>query len=251
VFVITDQPDFGRNGWSAGWHGNSRLATVNAELPTSPFKGIPGGRAKRATMALALAWAFMTAGRLQAGSVLYGATWMSDSYCGFDVIFSGTGPGWSGSLVSPSGLWQLDSDNVVEYPVGLKGQQGIFIANWGVATYLGSLPANFPAPDSSPNAPFNAASLFTCGNYQDFSGTPLSAGYLGEQGWSGTACITITSMPDMADVSTWSWRAEYEASGPTLAPEPKTISILYLAAAGGFFRTLFKRRKPAGQDFHG
>ena len=191
---------------------------------------------------MALVWMFMVLGKLQADPALNWFKWVSDSGSSFDVVFSGTGPCWSGALTSPSGLWRLDSANAVEYPAGLKGQPRIFIANWGIATYLGSLPASFPPPDCSAPFLFNTASLATGGNYQDFVGNPLTAGYLGEHGWSGTSSITITSMPDLDDITTWTWRAEYDASGPCLAPEPKTISILSLAAIGGFACGCFKRR---------
>ena len=76
--------------------------------------------------------------------------WISDSYSAFDVILGGSGPGWTGTITSPSGLWQLSSENVIEYPYALfpGGPVWVHIQNFGLATFLGQLPPQLPPPGS-------------------------------------------------------------------------------------------------------
>src|SRR5580692_7994044 len=143
----------------------------------------------------ALAVVCLAAGKLQADPSV---DWVSDTYNSFDVILTGTGAGWSGTVTSPSGLWQLQSGNVIgsEAP----GSSLAFVDNVGDATFLGQLPSQLPAPNPSATIPFNAASIGTYGGYMDYfnPGGPINdrnsliCGYLNDlseygsyQDWSG------------------------------------------------------------------
>ena len=157
--------------------------------------------------------------------------WNTDSYSAFDVTISGTGS-WQGTITSPSGLWQLNALNTFAYSTGDPGNP-VNIANYGIMTFLGQIPSSI---DPNP-LPFDNQ-LKTQG-YSDF--LPLSAvvqdnnnwgdgfTFLSGLGWGGQVPITVTSMPDVADASTWDWISEYSASGPSLAlepaPEPGAASV--------------------------
>jgi hypothetical protein len=188
----------------------------------------------------------MAAYKLQAGP---SADWISDSCGSFNVVLSGTGPGWSGTITSPSGLWQLSSANLIYYPVSEQNSSKVSLENVGAATFLGSLLPQFPKPDPTAFPPFNAASIGTYGGYQDYFNpsapisdeNPLVYGYLSGLGWGGTSTISITSMPNVNDTSSWAWTACYSACGENLeAPEPNTISFGVLAA---IFWTAFRFRQ--------
>jgi hypothetical protein len=179
--------------------------------------------------------------------------WIADSSSSFNVILTGTGPGWSGTITSPSGLWRLTSANIVDYPAPNQSSPLVLIENSGVATFLGSLSPQFALPDPSALIPFNAASIATFGGYQDYfnpmapirDGNPLVDGYLAGLGWGGTSSISVTSMDTVINASCWAWMASYSASGESLeAPEPKAISIGMLAAIFGMAFWFCKSLKP-------
>jgi len=176
--------------------------------------------------------------------------WVSDSFNSFDVILSGTGPGWTGTVTSPSGLWELTSGNIIQYPSIVSGS--VMIDNYGYATFLGQLPSDYPAPNQ-----FNSSvSIGTFGGYNQFfdpagsitDGNPLDYGYLINANWWGDSTISVTSMPTLSDMSTWEWAAEYKASGGNLevvpVPEPTTISLSALAAILGIASRFRKNRYP-------
>ncbi len=190
--------------------------------------------------------------------------WVSDSYSSFDVVLSGTGLGWSGTVTSPSGLWQLQSYNVLD----LQGAGGpsplVYVDNLGAATFEGQLPSEFPAPDLSADPPYNAATIATFGGYWDAFNpvapindkNSLICGYLNEYGgWSGLSTISITSMPNSCDPSTWTWVAQYYACGDGLAaPEPNTLTLCGLGVLIGLVRAVqIQRSKSPGlaQDGRG
>lgn len=75
--------------------------------------------------------------------------WVSDTYSSFDVILSGTGPAWSGTIFSPSGLWQLDMHNAFGLYSTSLPQFIVNVDNYGNATFLGQLPPQDPAPSQS------------------------------------------------------------------------------------------------------
>lgn len=193
---------------------------------------------------------------------LTSANWISDGYNSFDVILGGTGLGWSGDITSPSGLWDLNSQNTVEYPGSQTGI--VYIQNSGVATFLGQLPSQYTPIVSGQNwgGPTGVA-IGTFGNYGPDGyaiggpindGAGLTVGYLANLGsniypgidnpltWSGLGTISVTSIPNVNDVSTWTWSAEWKASGGSLAvPEPSVVSVSVLATALGM---AFRFRNP-------
>jgi hypothetical protein len=199
----------------------------------------------------------LTVCRLQAAGP--SIDWVSDSYSSFDVVLSGTGPGWSGTVTSPSGLWQLLSANIINLTCPTPTSSLVFVDNVGNATFLGQLPAQFAAPDPSSIAPFNTASIGTYGGYTDYfsPAVPISDendlvyGYLHDlsndgpyQDWSGMSTMTIISMPNPNDISTWTWMATYAAYGQNLeAPEPTTLSMTALAAVLSFSSMFCKSSK--------
>jgi PEP-CTERM motif len=182
--------------------------------------------------------------------------WVSDSYNSFDVIISGTGLGWSGSITSPSGLWQLQSDNMIDFESANGSQPSslVFVDNVGTATFEGQLPPQFPVPDPSTFAPFNAATIGTYGGYEDAfkpvapidDKNGLTYGFLNEYGgWSGMSTISITTMPNEYNPSTWRWVVQYSACGDNLdAPEPGTLSLFGLGVLIGVVRMVQRIRSP-------
>jgi len=169
--------------------------------------------------------------------------WISDSFSSFDFILTGTGPGWSGTISSPSGLWQYYTGNIIQYPSSVSGE--VLIDNYISANFLGQLPSEFLPP-----APYDTTSIGTFGTYNDYfypelpinDGSSLTYGYLCTlsaygpfQDWGGESTISVTSIPDPNNVSTWTWTAEYKASGENLegVPEPAILSIGALAATLG------------------
>jgi hypothetical protein len=177
--------------------------------------------------------------------------WISDSYSSFDFILTDTGPGWSGTILSPSGLWQYYTGNIIQYPSTVSGR--VLIDNYLTGTLLDQLPSQF-----LPAAPYDTTSIGTFGTYNDFyypiapinDGSPLTYGYLCSisqvgpyQDWSGTSTISVTSIPNPNDISTWTWTAEYKASGEYLEdiPEPTIRSIVALAATLGIASIIRKK----------
>jgi len=176
--------------------------------------------------------------------------WTTDSYSAFDVLISGTGS-WQGTITSPSGLWQLSAQNTFDYNTYYPTQP-IWIGNYGTMTFLGQLPSSI---DSNP-APFDNRLMTQL--YSDphsfldsHENNNWDEGYtfLSGIGWSGSVPVTVTSFPVVTDPSTWTWTAEYQATGPSLAPtptpvpEPGTValvltSLLILAA-----RTMRRQRR--------
>jgi hypothetical protein len=215
-----------------------------------PCDSWPKLKIKKMKIACVLLGALMATCKLQAGPSV---DWISDSSSSFDVVLTGTGPGWSGTVTSPSGLWQLSSADIIDYPASGQNSSEVFIDNSGVATYLGALSPQFPAPDPAAFAPFNTVSIGTYGGYQDYfnplapinDGNSLIYGYLAGLDWSGMSTITVTSMPSLNSTSGWDWSANYSACGGSLAaPEPSPISLAALAGViiiASSFREKLKR----------
>ncbi len=203
----------------------------------------------------------MIVGRLQADPFV---DWVSDSFSSFDVILTGTGPGWTGTITSSSGLWQFHSANNIQYPFLSSNPElpPVMLGNSGYMTFLGPLPSQFTSPD--PLSIFSTASIGTAGGFMQFFdplapinvGSPINYGYLAElsfygsyQNWVGSSTFSVTSIPDVNDVSTWTWQAEYQASGQSLqvvtpVPEPNTTALVALAALLGIAFKFCKSRKP-------
>jgi hypothetical protein len=196
----------------------------------------------------------MLVGKLQADPSV---DWISDSLGSFDVLLTGNGLGWSGTLTSPSGLWSLSSDNLIEYPFIIDPDAPtplVSVENVGEATFLGQLSSQYVPPNPSDFPLYDTASIGSYGGYSDYfsptapinDGNNFSSGYLSEYGWSGSSTISITSIPNINDVSTWTWTAQYTASGPGLivpvsAPEPTTIAVFSFFLSVAFI--FLKRQK--------
>jgi hypothetical protein len=139
------------------------------------------------------------------------------------------------------------------------------ISNTGGAAFLGQLPSQYPPPwPIDTNGIWSGACIATGSGYADiFPGVApindandLDFGYLcwhGNSGlypyldWNGLSTVSITSIPDPNDISTWTWTEEYYASGTSLGvtdvPEPTAISIAALAAILGITSIFCKSRK--------
>jgi hypothetical protein len=199
---------------------------------------------------LAFVGVLLTVFRIQAAAP--SVRWIYDSYTSFDVVLTGTGPGWSGTITSPSGLWQLQTANLIGFTSPNPVSSLAFVENVGDVTFLGQLPSQFPGPEPSGLSPFNTTSLATFGGYMDYftPGAPVTDensliyGFLHDLsedgpylGWSGMSTIAITSMPNPYNTSTWTWTANYSAFGANLeVPEPCTLSLAAMAAVGVMVR---------------
>ena len=157
----------------------------------------------------------------------------------------------------------MHSGNIIQY--SLSSDNSIILDNYGSATFLGTLSYGLPTPD--PSSLTSSLSLSTEGGYmQPFNPAgavsalnPMNYGFLTElsfygsyQNWNGSSSLSITSLPDLNDTSTWTWQAEYKASGQNLGlapvPEPQTVSIGVLALVLGILWVrLRNRQKPARQ----
>jgi hypothetical protein len=183
-------------------------------------------------------------------------TWIADSPGSFDVVLSGTGPGWSGAIYSPSGLWRLWTENTVAQYQIFPGRSDplVGVATSAAAVYLGQLPPWYPTPPPFyPDAPIpimaGGADLTSPSSYFDMfepvapiiDGNALDVGYLCGYSnilpepfldWYGLCHITVSSIPDWYDPSTWVWSSEFHASG-TPIPEPSVLplgALVWLAA---------------------
>jgi hypothetical protein len=169
--------------------------------------------------------------------------WVTDSYSDWDVKLSGTGTqftpenvGWSGNIVSPSGLWLFHTENNCGYPSAMPGY--VSMHNHAIIQFLGEIPASFqPYPDPQSYL-FPGQALYSR-SYLDFflpvvpigDANLMRDGLLNDLGWRGYGTFTITSIPDVNDTSTWTWEAEYSGNGPSLAPipEPSTVGLVGLS----------------------
>jgi hypothetical protein len=196
--------------------------------------------------------------------------WISDSYGSVDVIISGTGLDgtiYYGSsflneslATSPSGLWLVSASVGFAYPTSFKDVNGnamLDLSNAGGLAFLGQLPAQYPVtPLNGFNGQYGSgASLWNGSGYLDAFApvAPVNDGNLLETqnsqfplpGWTGNSTVSITSIPNLNDLSTWTWTEELYASGPGLGviPEPSTVSLGALAAILGLAGKLYSRRE--------
>lgn len=207
--------------------------------------------------------------------------WISDTYNSFDVVLSGTGlagtDNWS-TITSPSGLWQLTSFNCIEYPSSSiyggqsppGGPYDVFMDNIATATFLGELPAQYDPPPPNyytygggiSSSSLSVAGLPNPGLYAPalplLNEDNFNYGYLAfiwdfgpnpsqniNNGWSGEGILTVTTIPDLNDTSTWTWTSEWYASGPSLqaVPEPSAISVGTMFTLMLAFSTTSKKAK--------
>jgi hypothetical protein len=165
--------------------------------------------------------------------------WTADSLSAYDVIISGSGlasdqtfgtaAGFTGTITSPSGLWQLVSQNYCWNSGPSGGSNGftpdqdvLQISQEGYVNFLGQL------------ADSGSFMCETPGGYTDLfpPNAPLSDGDMLFGDFSGATHFTISSLPDLNAPSTWTWTIEYQASGPTLdvVPEPGTVCLVLFGA---------------------
>jgi hypothetical protein len=176
--------------------------------------------------------------------------WTADSPSAFDVTISGSGfsfpadgevaAGFIGTITSPSGLWQLDMSDYCFYDVNRSPFPDLPIRTslWGDMFFIGNADPDY----------FNC---FTPDRLRDWKPAiaPVGDGdimfAIGPAGWAGVSSITLTSLPDLNDPSTWTWMAEYNASGPALdvVPEPETVCLILFSAG------IFVLRKFTGENY--
>jgi hypothetical protein len=161
--------------------------------------------------------------------------WNADSYSSFDVTITGTGLNSEGTITSPSGLWQLYFQIYGAYLPNYIPERPIDIGNAGQITFLGQIPPTLD-PNPAPND-----NIMQAIPYNDFfaPSVPIQDGtswvhggfILDPLGWQGWNPIVIISLPQLDDPTTWTWTAEYAATGPGLAPapEPGTASLALVA----------------------
>jgi hypothetical protein len=183
---------------------------------------------------------FMVCNLAQAATVV---VWTLDTPSGFDVTLSGTGlptatPGRfyfgdNGPFVSPSGLWRLAAGDQAIWPSPTGGSQWEFNGG-GRVTFI-------------PDFGFGPGKSLDFLTYSDFfpnvmpvqDGNTAGAGELHDIfGWTAGEHIEITSEPNPADPTTWTWINHYGGSGRTLlalaVPESGIIPMLLLAVLGIF-----------------
>jgi hypothetical protein len=179
--------------------------------------------------------------------------WLEDSYTAFDVIFSGTGlesPNNSASSISPSGLWEVHSCSWGGYNTR-PGDPYIDIGNNATVRFLKPLP--YPVKYESRNqwfalmsAPYDtwwpASAPIRDGNAWEYGYLLFGYGWHAKPGIAAGP-FTITSLPVVEDHSTWTWTAEYGATGPSLQiPEPNKLA---LAGVGAVALLAFRKRNCA------
>ena len=149
--------------------------------------------------------------------------WNEDSYSAFDVTISGTGLNWDGTITSPSGLWNLDSENRARYVPDVYPDGPIEMSTAGQLTFLGQIPPNLRGDVTMSTPHYNDSFPLS---------VPLRSGVTwagltfdgNQQYWRGVNSLVITSIPTLDDTSTWTWAAEYTASGSSLKPVPESGS---------------------------
>ena len=158
----------------------------------------------------ALILALALAGTPRSQAVTY--TWNTDTSTAFDVVITGTGP-WIDTLNSPNGLWSVGAHAGFAADNPMPGECSISDGG-GKTTFLGTINGIYHPyeylegyDDFFPEiAPVHDGDSFELGNSPRLP-------------WQGSAPITITSMPNPHDASTWTWTEEI--SGQVLAvPEP-------------------------------
>jgi hypothetical protein len=141
--------------------------------------------------------------------------WHGDSGGAFSVSISGTGLNWTGSVTSSSGLWQLDTTNRCAYKPDVSSSAPFEMSLSGKLTFLGERPANLISND------------MVTPNYNEFIplGNPTATSSIWDgimfgihsgEYWTGFDHLVVTSIPDLNDPSTWTWVADYNATGPRL-----------------------------------
>src|SRR5262249_5305413 len=144
-------------------------------------------------------------------------TWNTDTSTAFDVFISGTGL-WTGTLASPNGFWAVGAHAWFANDYPSPGMCAI--SNGGDrTTYLGTI-NGFIKPFQTLQGYADwfpqSATVHDGASFLNSGGFPTTF-------WKGTGLITVTSMPNKSDVSTWTWTEE--VSGHLVIPEPSTLSL--------------------------
>jgi hypothetical protein len=157
--------------------------------------------------------------------------WNIDALQQFDVTISGSGladfgsgyGGFAGSLTSPSGLWSMTTQNTFK-PRDDFRPGWLEIHNGATMTYNGAVP------------PGNPHTFIHTQPYADLlpAVAPVQDGAIWQQDYGaahpewyrgGGSTITITSIPNPTDPTTWIFTTHYYAS----VPEPGIVSFGALA----------------------
>jgi hypothetical protein len=162
-------------------------------------------------IALTLALALADAPRSQAVTI----NWITDTSGAFDVVITGTGL-WNSTTLHNT-YWAVGAHVWFASNDPSAGQCSI--ANGGdTTTYLGTI-NGIPDPYETIQGysdifPQSAPVVDGAGFWNTGAG-PTSA-------FTGSATVTITSMPNPNDVSTWTWTDEVHGQ---VVPEPGTSSL--------------------------
>jgi hypothetical protein len=156
-----------------------------------------------------------------------------------NISLSGTGGFGYQTFVSPSGLWRLDAVLLGGFyertnPDWAPGVVEISIE--GKLTYLGS-GGYLDSPHYNGDFKLGEPTYITGNRWYGASEYPITP-------WTGTNLLTITSIPILEDSSTWTWVAQYQASGPRV-PESGGIMCLGFTAS-----LLFGMRRRCGPQGH-
>ena len=165
--------------------------------------------------ALIIPLLFLVASKTHAISI----DWHEDSPERFNVTFVGTGLSWGDTIVSPSGLWQLQASFFGRYAPDHAPDHPINMSHAATVTFL-------------PDQWWMRAAIYN--HYLPISTPQRGSGWdiRTEQflwDWTGSLPFSITSMPILEDSSTWTWMATITASGPVV-PESGGIVCLGFAA---------------------
>ena len=187
--------------------------------------------------ALILALTLADAPRSQA--VVY--TWNTDTSTAFDVAISGTGLWSNSTLDSPSGHWAVGAH--VWFAADSPSPGWCSIANGGDrTTFLG--PINGFSQPPQPYEIIQGYADYFLQSAPIHDGASFESGNFPKNFWTGTALVTITSMPNPHDASTWTWIDEVSGQ---MVPEPSTLS-LFIVGFGFLAARRFGQRRRQRQQ---
>jgi hypothetical protein len=170
--------------------------------------------------------------------------WVTDTAQQFDVYVGGSGPavgmtgygGWIGTLYSPSGYWTLSTQNDFE-PRNDFRPGWLEIHNGATVTYNGAVPAGnlhtFAQTQAYADLLPAVAPVQDGAAWQQIPGSAQPYWFQG-----GGSTITITSIPNPSDPTTWNFNAHYFGT----VPEPGSASLGLLAIGIFALRAATRRR---------
>jgi hypothetical protein len=164
-------------------------------------------------IALTLALALADAPRSQAVTI----NWITDTSGAFDVVITGTGLWSATTLTAPNGYWAVGAHVWFQNDYPSLGECAI--SNGGdKTTYLGTING---VHDPFENLAGYADYFSQSGPVRD-GATFWNSGAGLTSAFTGLSTITINSMPDPHNASTWTWTEEVTAQ---VVPEPGTLSL--------------------------